>query len=560
MQANQSSSSSPSGFAACASVVAVSSVVLGAEAQKFVYYIDKSAPIVGQDGSSWEHAFRDIQDAIDAARSKLVYGRHEWEYRIAQGEYRPGRGSLDRNATFNFTPPSGSAISVSLRGSFGGLNSSEPDKQDFVSTRTILSGDLKGDDLPAFTSREDNAFEVARLFAQAKWARIEGITVRGGNSIGGPEASGWGGASGLVVAVWRDEIGPSEWTDGQLEIQNCRIEENLADRAYGGGMYAGANFMFVSDSQFLNNRANRGIGGGAWMSMNGGTWPTFFGCLFESNVAAYGGGLFVNTGASVIATTFADNSALVQGGAILGGASLDGSLLIRNNAGSSGGAIAYSGVDGMHSRFSTIVENSAPVAPAISVYSGWLEITNGIIWGNTGGTPNTAPVRVVDSIRGCSVSNSVLSFGQAGVEIVNSEATFMGTISDSDPLFIRPAAAATPSSGWRDWNYRLRFGSPAIGIGGDDFGWDLDGNNWWVGDSLPPDAGCYMVSGRDCPADLAPDWPRMVNDADFVEFIAAYEIVVSPPANPNADLNRDGLVNDEDFAIFAVAYDALLCP
>lgn len=65
-----------------------------------------------------------------------------------------------------------------------------------------------------------------------------------------------------------------------------------------------------------------------------------------------------------------------------------------------------------------------------------------------------------------------------------------------------------------------------------------------------------------CWADLNCD--KIVNDADFVLFASAYNLldcaVPAMPARCPADLNFDGFVDDLDFSIFATAYDALVCP
>lgn len=65
-----------------------------------------------------------------------------------------------------------------------------------------------------------------------------------------------------------------------------------------------------------------------------------------------------------------------------------------------------------------------------------------------------------------------------------------------------------------------------------------------------------------CTGDLNAD--GVVDDADFVPFAAAYNILLcddpSMPEGCPADLNADGFVDDADFVLFAAAYDALLCP
>jgi len=60
-----------------------------------------------------------------------------------------------------------------------------------------------------------------------------------------------------------------------------------------------------------------------------------------------------------------------------------------------------------------------------------------------------------------------------------------------------------------------------------------------------------------CPADFNCD--GQVDDADFVAFVASYNELVIPPADPKCDLNGDGFVDDADFILFAVAYNALVC-
>ncbi len=61
-----------------------------------------------------------------------------------------------------------------------------------------------------------------------------------------------------------------------------------------------------------------------------------------------------------------------------------------------------------------------------------------------------------------------------------------------------------------------------------------------------------------CAGDLSGD--GLVDDSDFVLFVAAYDLFESPPASSFADFNADGSVDNPDFAMFATAYDALLCP
>jgi hypothetical protein len=86
------------------------------------------------DGTSWQDAFIDLQDALEVAQA----GHDVW---IAGGTYKPDRGTGER--TMSFLVPAG----VALYGGFAG-NEECRDERDWAANETILSGDLNGDDGP----------------------------------------------------------------------------------------------------------------------------------------------------------------------------------------------------------------------------------------------------------------------------------------------------------------------------------------------------------------------------------------------------------------------------
>lgn len=61
-----------------------------------------------------------------------------------------------------------------------------------------------------------------------------------------------------------------------------------------------------------------------------------------------------------------------------------------------------------------------------------------------------------------------------------------------------------------------------------------------------------------CAADLNND--GLVDDADFVYFVAAYDYLLCDPPGCPTDFNGDWVTDDADFLIFAAAYDQLVCP
>lgn len=70
-----------------------------------------------------------------------------------------------------------------------------------------------------------------------------------------------------------------------------------------------------------------------------------------------------------------------------------------------------------------------------------------------------------------------------------------------------------------------------------------------------------MAIYTNCPADINLD--GFADDADFVRFIAAYDLLdcadESMPVPCPSDLNADGVVDDSDFQSFVIGYDALVC-
>ena len=107
-----------------------------------IYVNDDAAG--SHDGSSWENAFTDIQDALDLAQSgDMLF--------VAQGTYRPSvevGGSGSRFQSFQM---------INGVGIYGGFSGTETalDQRDIQANETILSGDIGAADDPS-----DNCYHV----------------------------------------------------------------------------------------------------------------------------------------------------------------------------------------------------------------------------------------------------------------------------------------------------------------------------------------------------------------------------------------------------------------
>jgi predicted outer membrane repeat protein len=525
------------GAAALGCAAALGGAAKLSNAGSHVFYVDKSAP-AGGNGASWQTAFRDLNDAILAQTSY----RADVEIRVAQGVYTPDRGTGDRKKYFNFEEYLWSAMTLSLQGSFAGLQGTDPDARDYAATRTILSGDLNGDDGPDFANRSDNSCAIVKIGAQQTLA-IDGITVRGASTREFPEFV-WG--AGMIAWVQKLGFGTAPTT---LRVTNCNFEENDVTNAPAGGLSAAADSVEVIFCRFIGNRLQDG--GGAGLTVTG--LGNVYNCVFDSNRARSAGGVYSKDYTYLSMCVFTRNEAEYQGGATFGPIGANSTLFAGNHAGSSGGAIAAFESLGLLS--CTIADNSAPLGSAISLMYGSVWIANAVVWGNTG---SSSAIRLVDNIEEGLINHSVLQGGSTEVDVSGVPVDFGAQVGASDPRFIRPRGVA---SAFESWNYRLRSGSPAIGVGGDNWvGYTLDLDASFYRSAYgPADAGCYFDTRYSCEGNLQPG-DGVSDDTDFMEFVAAYNLVVSPPANPYADFNRDGLVNDDDFAIFLIGYDRLFCP
>ncbi|MFH1419050.1 MAG: Ig-like domain-containing protein [Planctomycetota bacterium] len=268
----------------------------------------------GGTGSSWDLAYRHLQDALYlAAGDPTVI-----EVRVGAGSYRPdadeGGNVVPDNPTETFRLRNGLPIYGGYRGLSGGGDENDRDIDSFVTTLT------------GFLATE-RSYHVVSSSGNDDTAVLDGFTITGGQAFG-PAPDNQGGGSYI--------------TSGGPTVSNCTFTDNLADN--GGGMANIAATPTVNDCAFEDNVATY-YGGG--VVNRDGSDATFDQCDFTMNTAqaasAWGGGMYCySSSPDLIGCTFFENHAQF-GGAMynywLSSPSLTGCRFEFNTADSYGGAM-----------------------------------------------------------------------------------------------------------------------------------------------------------------------------------------------------------------------------
>jgi hypothetical protein len=485
----------------------------------FLYYFSSSSGV--NDGTSWENAYTDLQQALSAVVSGEIW--------VAAGSYKPGATRAD---TFQLKN------NVALYGGFNG-NEDTLDQRDPGVHQTILNGDLLGDDYSRFVNGHavwsnagDNSHHIVTGSGVDATAVLDGFVIAHGyarpNGFEGPEIQAGGG---IIIR------------NGSPTISNTKIDGSSGN--YGGGAYVDqGSAPSFTNCEFRENSSDIGYGGA--MHIYGSSSVTFSNCHFEGNAAigtqspeGYGGALYINFGstATITGSSFVRNitgyrtnttggATSTKGGAILAGGdiSVRDSSFIGNRSHNGGAIYAFNGATLINNIFngnvvttapgsagggyggamiltgpSTVINNTitannaseniggvvASVAPGESV-----QIVNTILWGNTVSkyvAPGEDPLplsRIQLSRSGdVSVSYGILEglYEPIPGEDPVDPANFPGVL-DADPLFVSQA----------DGDLHLAAGSPAIDSGDNTVvvvTTDIDGDQRFQDDPATVDAG-----------------------------------------------------------------------
>ncbi len=297
-------------------------------------YVDADAT-GNDDGTSWEDAFNDLQDALGFA----TYGDEIW---VAEGTYKPVPLTVTGRITaFHMLP------GVKMYGGFVGTET-DRSQRDWATHVVTLSGDIG-----TIGSYGDNSFHVVVGTGVTETAVLDGFLVTGGYANGGSAPNDRGG--GIYLS------------GGRPIIRHCTIAGNRAV-FYGGGMVVtNAGAPIVADSTFINNTVSY-YGGGMASIGNSPSQIVNVRFLHNTSTSGHGGGaLSFQSTPTYVNTVFSGNRANIgDGGGLYNWSAnaLHWNVTFSNN-------YAFSRGGGM----------SNANSPSISV-------VNGIFWDNTAGVSN----------------------------------------------------------------------------------------------------------------------------------------------------------------------------
>lgn len=432
---------------------ALSGPLCGLSRAQSIVYVNANLSTGANDGSSWADAFQG-SSGLQAALAVTSPGDSVY---VAEGTYRPTELG-DTEESFWMQDE------VAWYGGFLGGEASPAERPPFDSAPSILLGDLLGDDANGPGSFDDNSGHLVRSQGNPETTILDGFRIVGGAA---------------------NKTGPP------------------VNRRGGGILINGGSLARIRNCRFLGNRAQQN-GGAAYI--RGG--PVFTNCRFEDNLAPEGGAIscgdITTPGPEFIGCNFADNRASIRGGAVhtedQTSARIDSCSFVRNEANTTGGALALLGIGDEVS--------NCLIAGNISGQTGSAMIVGGILSGDT-------------RVYNCTIFGNSASFGP-GVHVTGSfsvnsfiNCVLWGNVDLSAPQQaqqqISPGAVITYSivqgglPGQGNLNidpdlrnpdqgdYRLGFGSPAIDAGSNSAPFvqstDLAGNPRMMDDPSVQDSG-----------------------------------------------------------------------
>ncbi len=444
----------------------------------------------GNNGSTWNDAFTDLQPALSAATNFLTGCTlttppcpphpNSMKLWVASGTYKPTSGT-DRGSSFQLRN------NVALYGGFNGTETLLSQRNPNPNTNgAVLSGNINS---PG--SDGDNSYHVVNASSVNTTAILNGFTIERGFGDGpsGPEQDRGGG---LYCSA------------GSPTIANCVFRQNRS-QLYGAGAHVDSGAARLVNCDFRNN-SNLGTtlngAGGVYCTGSGTTSLT--NCVLNGNRGSAVGGLYLFSGTAILThCTVVSNYPLANTGCAgcNGGLLNTGSLQLKNcilwgNVGKDMAAVGQSAQ----------ISGSTPSVTSRCCIQGWNGSLGGV--GNIGDDPrlvdfdglDNSPGTDDDNLRLLSVSPCIDRGGIVAVNDAADAADLDGDADCSEPLPLdldrRPRRYDFP-------------GAPDVGKGTEPIV-DIGAYEFSAGDA-------DICNGGLCPGDLNRD--GFVNGLDTQAFV-----------------------------------------
>ncbi len=334
-------------------------------------------------GASWNNAYTDLQAALALANASSA--KEIW---VAAGTYKPTSSTTDRGATFRLTS------GVKIYGGFAGSETSLV--RDFKTNKTILSGDIAGNDDPNVipitntSNKADNVNHVVSIENSANTI-LDGLTVQFGFANGGGVNSLGGG-----IRIYKSSSN---------NINNITLLNNFASS--GGGISIEDHSPTTITNAILSKNGTTTAGGGIYNSSYSAT--TVKNSVFSDNRSAIGAAIYNQAGSSmtITNTSFSNN---ISPGGIKGSISNEAfgittTLTIKN---------------------SILWDNNS--AGSISNNGGSVNVSNSIVQGGYTGTGNSSSDPLFANASDIDGLDNILMTSDDGLNLApNSPARDTGT-------------------------------------------------------------------------------------------------------------------------------------
>ncbi len=478
-------------------------------------YADAQTPGPGE-GRTWSNAGGDLAEILAVADLSCGSISQVW---VADGSYTPDSGSGYTYASFGMR--SGLALYGGFQGKSGpGGGETSLGQRDPATYVSTLSGEI-GDPQSVL----DNSYSVVTAYGTDSHSILDGFAISSGYS------DGWG--AGLYLE------------GSSLHVTGCTFESNQSWGGAGAAAWTGGSPVFTR-CVFQYNATSGGGGGG--VSANDGVAITLDRCEFHDNQGAWGGAAAIaSASADVRGCTMVSNEAYLYNGGALdvdhSQLALANSLIADNHAqGDAGGVWTASDTLATVTNC-TIAHNSSTYTGGLVAYFDTANVTNSILWGNTGGLASQQDRQLLYYV----------GTGTVGYSRVKGWTGSLGGTHNSgaDPLF------GDPGNG----DYSLATGSASIDAGNSaalpaDIANDVLGNARIVDDPATLDTGSGAptvdigaIEFQPCAADF--DASGFVDLDDYVAFVLAFE-----SGGDEADFDHTGFVDLDDFVAFVLAFEA----